>query len=669
MKNTIRRRIYKKFHSIKRKKKKNKRKYFSQYKRHKKYKISIILQQKTKIPTTDVAVNTNTAIIKSSGKVIIKCKYHITNNKAPLVCAECIPVKNQISENLSSKVSKANTDTTKLNGIETPERMILVGYNIVYGDPIPKTRDERLEIIKNIPKEVIIHNIASINYLQREFNNFTYNISEKLQWENVTYWLGPEKCKIYKKLIIEYLEKRDIKNTVIFNRAANLFILQEVIYYGANLEYEGFDESAVMEDIFKYYLSVNSFIGNAKIIEEDENFTFFEKLAASNLFIDTLQFANNPIFILERYPELINYLRSKSELNTFIATHFRPYGYDPEQMLKYIAELYFNLAQIKPKYLAPFINIPTDDLERVKVLDSISKLRSEISLEHDYDLTRLKKSPLYKVPNKWYIILDHDFLIQKLYQFSINDFYFDYIKPNSTVNYAFYAAQIGLFFENYVSKILKKSFKNPDVTLKTLDELKTKKPGSEIELADFYIRKGNNIILGQVKASALNTEQNKGTVESLFSNKKDFLSDFGVKQTFETIQYLKKYPEEFDNQLKENESYYVYPVIVLNESITSSTAICLLFNDILNNMLKLDSFPNLEIKYITLLHVQDLERIAPLIEIGSHDFFDILEENMRNSMPKPLEITLDRLDIVQVHSLDAHDYRFMRFANYHNDIQ
>jgi len=670
MKNKIKRRLHKKFHSVNRKRRKNKRKYYSQYTRNKKNRRNNPPQQSRKkrvqLPEREAGNERIDETMDSLDAEVKPIKDgNPDNEKSPTKHAK----SNKQLTGMEDAVEASAKSIKSTAVIEMPEMQILVGYHMVYGEPIPATREERLDLIKHIPKDVIIHNIASINYLQREFNSFNYTISDELQWKNVTYWLNTEKSEAYKVRIYKYFKDKNLNATpVIFNRAANLFALHEVIYYGTELEYEGFDEGAVMEDVFKYYLSVNNKIGDGRTDLDTKKFTDIQKLAASNLFIDTLRFANNPVFILERYPELIAYLRSKPELNKLFASYYSPYGYDPEQLLKYIAELYFNLPNKEKKYLAPFIDVPTEDPERNKILDSISKLRTDIKPEHDFDLTRLKKSPLYKIKDKWYIILDHDFLIQKLYQFAINDYFFDYLKPNTNINYPYYAAEIGLFFENYVSGILKKSFKKHNVIIKTLDELKTKKPGSEIELADFYIRKGNDIILGQIKASALNTEQNRGTAESLYSDKKDFLSDFGVKQTFETIQYLKKYPEEFDDQLKEGETYNIYPVIALNESITASPSICLLFNDEFNNMLIKDAFPNFQTRYITLLHIQDLERIAPSIEDGSFDFWDILDKSMKDTIPKPFEITLNRLGFSQVHSLNANDYKFMKFANYKKDI-
>ena len=671
MKNKIKRKLHKKFHCANRKRRKTKRKYYSEYTRNKKNRRNNPPQQHKKksvqLPKREASNKKTSKITESLDLDVKPVKDVIPDDK---ISATESTKSNKQLQDKATELDAPIKSVKSTAVIEIPEKQILVGYHMVYGEPIPITREERLNLIKHIPKEVIIHNIASINYLQREFNSFTYTISDELQWANLSYWLNTEKSEVYKSLIYRYFEEKKLDATpVIFNRAANLFSIQEVIYYGAELEYEeGFNEGTIMEDVFKYYLSVNNKIGDGRTDLDTNKFTDIQKLAASNLFIDMLHFANNPVFILERYPELIEYLHSKPELNELFANYFKPYGYDPEQMLKYIAELYFNLPKKEQKYLAPFIDVPTDDPERNKILDSISKLQTDIEPEHDFDLTRLKKSPLYKIPNKWYIILDHDFLIQKLYQFAINDYFFDYLKPNTNVNYPYYAAEIGLFFENYVSGILKKSFKKHNVIIKTLDELKTKKPGSEMELADFYIRKGNDIILGQVKASALNTEQNRGTAESLYSDKKDFLGDFGVKQTFETIQYLKKYPEEFDDQIKEDETYNIYPIIVLNEAITASLPICLLFNDEFKNMLTTDAFPNFQMRYITLLHIQDIERIAPSIEDGSFDFWDILDISTKDSIPKPFEITLDRLNFPQVHSMNAKDYKFMKFANYNKDI-
>lgn len=684
MKNKIKRRIQSKFYSVKRKHRRTKRKYYSKYQRNKRNKINNPSQK---------AIKKNISLDKSKDAAKINVEFSenlvenisqnedvfFTQNKVignTVVSNNMMQEKTVSHEQSPKKLMETLEVATEVNSIKIPNGGIIVGYNWVFDTPVPKTREERLQLIKHIPKNVIIHNIASFNYLQREFSSFNYDINDKLQWENLTFWLNTPKSNMYKERILQYLKNNNLKDkpTILFNRQANLFILQEVIYHGSDLYVEGFIESEVMEDIFKYYLSVNSLIVNEigqEDIEDEETdvLSKIKNFTASNLYIDTYNFANNPIFILERYPELIQYLKSKPELNKYFADYFSPLGYDPEQLLKYIAELYFNLPKTKPSYLAPFISIPTDDPQRTKVLDSISKLRAEIELKHDFDLSRIKKSPLYKIPGKYYIVLDHDFLIQKLYQFAINDYFFDYLKPNDAVNYFYYAAEIGLFFENYVSDIFKEIFEEQTVTLKTLDELKTKVTGSEIELADFYIREGNNIILGQVKASALNTEQNRGTAESLFTMEKDFLNDFGIIQTFDTINNLKMYPKEFDNQIKDDIVYNIYPVIVLNEGITSSLAVQLLFNTELNNRLLSDTFPNFKFRFVTLLHIQDLERMSISIKNNTHKIWEILDLNMVNLIPQSIDETLDMLGLIHIPIKEATDYKFMKFANYNRDIK
>lgn len=680
MKNKTKRRIYSKFHSVKRKHKKTKRKYYSKYRRNKRNKINNLPQRFIKKNILSYSKDVGEIKIETIENLVEDTNWDEDVSFVQRKAVGSIEApKNAIQENNVScyqltEESIAMFGARGSNSVEIPQVGLIVGYDWVFDDPVPKTREERLRLIQHIPKKKIIYNVASFNYLQREFNSFTYDISDELQWANLTFWLNTLKSDMYKKRILQYLKRNDYedKSVVLFNRQANLFILQEVIYYGSDVDMKDVVEPEVMEDIFKYYLSVNSLIVNEKEYEQEdteddneeaEKKSDLKKLVASNLYIDTLRFVNNPIFTLERYPGLIQYLRSKPELNKYFANYFSPFGYDPEQLLKYIAEFYFNLPKREPSYLAPFISIPTDDPQRIQILDSISELHHEIDLKHDFDLSRIKKSPLYKVPGEYYVILDHDFLIQKLYQFAINDYFFDYLKPNDAVNYAYYAAEIGLFFENYVSEILKKTFKGQEVTLKTLDELKTQITGSEIELADFYIREGNNIILGQVKASALNTEQNRGAVESLFTKDKNFLGDFGLLQTFDTIQHLKTYPKEFDSQLEDGVDYNIYPVIVLNEAITSSLAVHLLFDDELQSMLVSDSFPNFRIKHVILLHIQDLERISPSIEKGTHKIWDILDSNMVKQVSQPLDITLDRLGITHIPIKKITDYKFMKFAN------
>lgn len=415
-------------------------------------------------------------------------------------------------------------------------------------------------------------------------------------------------------------------------------------------------------NILQYYLAVNSITSKYKS-ENETDFSDFKKLTAGHAFLGAINVANAPLLTFERFPKIIEYLRGKEPLNKYFASHFRPYGFDPEEYLYYIVELYLNLHKKDiPTQLACFYNIPLNDKKRISILTQLSSWGNHTDPKHDFDLINLKKYPFYKESETRYILLDFDFLIEKVYHFFINDYYFDYIKPNENIGYDYYASEIGYFFETYVSSILKKSLHRKEIIIKTLDELKSNIKGSEIELADFYIREDNRIILGQIKASALNNEQNEGTAEKLFSKNKNFLKDFGLNQTFDSLDYFNEFPKEFDETItKEAQKYEIYPVIVLNDLLASSVMLPILFQSELVRFLDNREYENFVVKPITIIHIQDIERVSSFIENKEIDIWTLLKNNINGSLfPKPFFVTLDRLKINEI-KLKAEDYEFTKF--------
>lgn len=566
-----------------------------------------------------------------------------------------------------SKKTKQKFTNRKISIVATeiPSTALTVDYEMIFESSAPSSVEERIELIKHIPKICLISEFASLNYRLRKFDESEYKYDSKTQYDELLYFCGEdvEIYKTYRKKIIDYFQNKGYQNCypVIFNRATNLFALQEIILYSSDIPCEGFKMQNVWQDILKYYFAINS-ITSAYKSENETGFSNFQKLTAGHAFLGTLNVTNSPLLAFERFPKIIEYLRKEEGLNKYFASHFKPYGFDPERYLFYITELYFNLYQKKiPTKLACFYHIPTDDKERISILNQLSSWENYFDLKHDFDLTNLKKYPFYKESETQYILLDFDFLIEKVYHFFINDYYFDYLKPNESIGYDYYASQIGYFFENYVSSILKKSLDKKGITVKVLDELKSTIKGSEIELADFYIKEDNRIVLGQIKASALNNEQNEGTAEKLFSQNKNFLKDFGLNQTFDSIEYFNEFPKEFDETITGEQKYEIYPVVVLNDLLASSIILPMLFQNELANFFSSKKYPRFIIHPITLIHIQDLERISSFLESEKIDIWDLLNNNSISSLfPKPFYITLDKLKLNEV-KLKADEYEFTKF--------
>jgi hypothetical protein len=556
--------------------------------------------------------------------------------------------------------------------VEIPNSAVVVDYEMVFGQPAPTTKQERLNLIKHIPKLCLIHEFASLNYRLRNYDEFTYKIDYKTQFDELLYFCGGAELmyNLYESKINKYVNQygKSGDQIIIFNRPSNLFALQEIILCGSDIPHQGFRMREVWDDILKYYLAVNNVISAYKS-ENETDYSDFQRLTAGHIFLGTLQVVNDPIYTFERFPKIIKYLRSDYQLGKYFADHFKPYGFDPERYLHHIVEFYINFhtnSKNVPKHLSYYFKLSNENAEAIKFLNILS-VNGSLLPQHEFDLTLIKKAPFYKVSENEFILLDLGFLIDKSYTFFINDYYFDYLKPNENIGYDFYASKIGYFFETYVSDILKSSLSKKGILFKTLDELKSSVKGSEIELADLFVREDNKIILGQIKASALNNEQNKGTADKLFIKDKNFFKDFGLEQTFDSLDYLDNFPIEFDNTISDKDILEVYPIIVLNDVLASSIMLPMLFQTELNKILQLRNYQKFKVYPLTLIHIQDLERISSFLRENKVSIWELLHNNFENSLfPKPFNITLNRLNIHEK-KVDIQTLDFVKFIELKQD--
>ena len=96
------------------------------------------------------------------------------------------------------------------------------------------------------------------------------------------------------------------------------------------------------------------------------------------------------------------------------------------------------------------------DKKKLKTRDFISKTVFKI-----FDFFDIKKSPVYLNEDfddsdelKSYIVLDNIFFIEKMYSLFVNDFWFDYLKPNEICNRTDWGNFIGAtFFEPFLEDI------------------------------------------------------------------------------------------------------------------------------------------------------------------------------------------------------------------------
>lgn len=485
---------------------------------------------------------------------------------------------------------------------------LILDYKHFYGCDPP---ENRLSIIKNISKKHLIYEIAGLNYRLKPNNELEYDVSLETQVAELRYFC-PIDDNLYNhhiKIASKYTKSKT-EYPLIFNRVANLFALEEILNYSDLEDIEDFvmRKTEVWESIFKYLLSVNSEITRVTPIKNSE--ITIEKISAHSLVLNELLLYENPLLTPYRGLQFINYL-SKHDI------------YGPE------IETYFkNIIQSeKDRFIFNLLSLGIANKQKIKsnefvyftengdnFLDYLSKNR--ITNKDPLSLLSIKKTPFYKDSNNKYIVLDINFLISKSYNFFINDFWFDFLKPqiltngNEKFNYKEYRGVFGKFFETYVGEILSKSFCNFNhPKLLQFDELKFKLPRTEIEIADIYFRQNKKILVGQVKSGSIyENEKYSGDINILYKNNREkFYIDFGVNQTLDSIKNILKYWEFFDKKILINKTLEFFPIIIVNEKIFQTPLMPNLLHMRFQELLNQENFGNHIVNPLVIVHISDLE--------------------------------------------------------------
>jgi hypothetical protein len=185
------------------------------------------------------------------------------------------------------------------------------------------------------------------------------------------------------------------------------------------------------------------------------------------------------------------------------------------------------------------------------------------------------------------------------------------------------------------------------MTTRGLDQLKVKIGKDSVELCDLYIRDGKNVCLGEVKSSGIYSDQSYGTAQSLFKSDEDYLYEsFGLNQVVKAIRYLRDHRPLFHAELSSIKKLVIYPVIIVNEKVFQTPLFPIMFDTAFRTKILMETFPDFDIKPITIIHIADLERISYHLSQGTVNFWKLLESNFTQSISvMPFNLTLNRMEI------------------------
>lgn len=508
-----------------------------------------------------------------------------------------------------------------------PKRQLILSYQDFFGEEPP---EDRLSLIRGFSKKHLLYEIAGLNFRLFEPGSLRLDLSKDRQAAEISYFFekNPHLHEQYFEAIYKHVDGDDYP--WIFNRACNLFALEEILNADEFVDIEGFEMTGeVFDGIFRYLLAVNSQI--TKIKRKQDDLVSLESINADSIVLNELIIEDNPAHILYRGVRLLDYFSSHPFYGNEIKEYFDGiFNDEPHKFIFELLSMYFN----NRNGHQPF-NFYYRTLEPHPFLDYLSN--GSIKNKDFVKLLTVKKSPVYKDVDNRYIVLDMGFLISKGYDFFINDFWFDHLKVKTSLKIDSYKGHegIGSFFEGYVEEILKPCFshlKYPKPMF--FDDLKIKVGKEEPEVADIYIRQNKKVLVGQVKASPIyDNEKYSGEFQKLYkNNREDFFDKFGVNQVVTSIKNILKHYSLFDPNLPRRGLEF-YPIIVLNDKIFKTPFFANVFNDRFQELIKQEKMEAINIRPLTVAHISDLEYLEDGLIKKNVNIWDLLKYHTKH---KPL---------------------------------
>lgn len=505
----------------------------------------------------------------------------------------------------------------------------IISYKEIYG------RDGSIEeaagLIQGIPSVTLLYHISRIG---------------------LTLYLDqPGKESVHRQIRIlnSYLPKCDPKLTGLFDHAFELIRQKgnwQVIFWEYsnmlfyNLIFKNHNNAPLRDltgdenDRFlKAYLLINSEVNNGfKISEQDISRAVgmdeIERVLVPGFiyqrdYISNLDFSNQ----LNRGLMFFEYLENDSRFKRYLPGFYTEMGVDGKHelyktLLTIFAQCEVDKApnerrsQIGFQGLEGYVKM--DHIEGIAINERISAYISDTSF------SEIRTHPLYKIEESAYLVLSINFLLDKFFKSQVFAFkkYIDLqgFKGN------FLSIKGKEFMEDiYLRSVMEDCF--PKYKTLNGDQAKTLSGG---ELCDYYIRKGNKIILIEFKDILLSAKikgdsQEEGVYKELNIKflKNQSNSAKGITQLFNAVEYLAERDLSADKLDRQN-GLELYPLIVYTDSTFGAEGINKILNDQFKAMLKKHPQPDLTIEGVTFINLSYFEMHQEYLEGEIIDFFSLL---------------------------------------------
>ncbi|MCK6611130.1 MAG: hypothetical protein L6Q78_08815 [Bacteroidia bacterium] len=499
---------------------------------------------------------------------------------------------------------------------------IILDYKTVYGTPPPTNK---IELLNGLNLNFILIQLAGINYKLKPKNLVHPDLSPKTQLEILSCFTN--KIDIY----LPYFSNKD-QNPIIFNRYACLIGIEEILATNNLNLFKEIDENKNnnLESFLKFYLAINQQITEMNL-EKIKDFTI-ESINPSSIPVNESMIYSDPIFTAYRGKKLFEWLNTNINYSTLFKEFLKKtHNTDPFYLIYRV----FGLMAFEAKEDISTHYLINSSKEDIALFTSLSQ---RIPIIKPEKLLSIKKNPLIKISENKFIISDLSLLIEKICNQIVNDFWYDFLKKsesseNKSNKITTYKGHIGRFYEEYISKIIELSFsKYKYFNIFLFDDLKLKSKDGK-ELIDIYIRHLNKIFLCEVKSGMLADDAKLGgDITTLYNgNREYFFRRFGLNQLVESIEIFKKHVLSFDEKFQIGKSYKIYPAILVNDKVFQTPLMAQIFNTEFKSMCAKIQDNKLKIKTLTLIHINDLEKLQDSFSKNPTDLWKLLEANHSNS--------------------------------------
>jgi hypothetical protein len=520
----------------------------------------------------------------------------------------------------------------------------IIDYNEVYG--VSKDISFADTLIKDIPSVTLLNYISGFNiklYLN-EVGKEAYNIQIQLL-NNLIVKAGEPTIEIFMRVFQKHLDQQQWP--MVFWQYSNL-LFYELIFRNNNTKPSRDLTSDEAKRVLDAYLILNSATsGRFKITTQEVQEAAAKEETESILlpnfiyqkdYTSTTDFSNQ----ITRSIKLFEYLENSDKFKEYVQNYYK------HLRVKDCKDLIYNILTIFTQVgihspiaerkqiiqlgnLLPLINI--DYINGLLINDTIS------TYSQDNSFRTLRKKMLYHFDKYIYFLLDINFLIDQLYKAQI--FSFKEFIESKGYKGNFLSVKGKEFMEDiYFRLIMGKCF--PHYIRKSGDDAK-KNDGNEI--CDYYLRKGDNIILIEFKDILLSSDlKEKSDKELLYSEfEKKFFENQkkdpkGIQQLFNAVKYIENNTLSFD-EIAEEDKLNIYPVVVYTDVSFGYEGINKILKCKFNELLSSETFIKTTVKDVTFINLNYFEIHEDYLKQDFIELFKFIEEYHQHTKKEQYKTT------------------------------